>query len=144
MTKQLPVWKIWRSKSFYREFTGLTGKVVRHDSYSLTPQTFHALVTTLRSQALQVEGLLKEGYEFVMMGYYVLPGDEFDSFSHYWLLHYAIMIVANCYLLEVHHLYTVQRFWINIRNVARKLLTIFEYCIFFVRETLLSGTRFFL
>lgn len=35
--------------------------------FTLTPQTFNALVTTLQAQALLVEELLAEGYEYVMM-----------------------------------------------------------------------------
>ena len=142
MTKQMPVWKIWRSKSFYREFTGLAGKVVRHGSYSLTPQTFRALVTTLRSQALLVEELFQEGYEFVMMRCYGHPGDEFGSFlfSHYHDNSKLLLIESPSFM----HYYVIQRFWINIRDVTWKLLTIFKYCIFFVTETLQSGTRFFI
>ena len=53
---------------FLRDLADWLEKWYDISSYSLTPQTFHALVTTLRAQALLVEELLEEGYEFVMMG----------------------------------------------------------------------------
>ena len=66
----------------------------------MTPQTFHVLVTTLRSQALLGEELLQE---FVMMRYYT------DT----WVTNLAlfpsriIMIVTDCYLLRESIIYAV-------------------------------------
>ena len=53
---------------FLREFADWLEEWNQCPSFTLTPQTFSALVTTLRAQALLVEELLGEDYEFVMMG----------------------------------------------------------------------------
>ena len=77
-----------KSKVFIENLLNWLGKW-----YDMTPQTFHVLVTTLRSQPLLGEELFQE---FVMMLYYT------DTWVTNLALFYSriIMIVANCYLLR--------------------------------------------
>ena len=53
---------------FLREFADWLEKWNASPNFTLTPHTFAALVTTLRAQALLVEELLEEDFEYVMMG----------------------------------------------------------------------------
>ena len=52
---------------FLRDFADWLEKWNQCPNFTLTSQTFSALVTTLRAQALLVEELLGEGYDFVLM-----------------------------------------------------------------------------